>query len=82
MLNIQEKNLMLKFLQRNFPTHRLKHNAKFKRTIILDNGETFHLNDKSKSKTLYHKLSKILNVVFDSNDLTNDIVLKDFLNLK
>lgn len=77
-----QKELMLRFLTRNYPVHRIKHNMRFKRTIILDNDEIYQLSDKIATKQLYTKLMKILETVFSSDDKINKDVLKKFLNLK
>jgi hypothetical protein len=82
MIQTQEKNLILRFLQLNYPTNRIKQNMRFKRTIILDTGEIFYLNDKNAVNKLYHKLFEILIIVFYSNDETIQHSLQNFLNLK
>lgn len=82
MIDLDEKKLMLKFLQKNFPVYRLKHNMRFKRTIVLESNETFLLSDKSSIKDLYYKLSDILTLVFNSDKNVNKIVLESFLNIK
>lgn len=82
MIDLQEKKLMLKFLTKNFPVYRLKHNMRFKRTIVLETGESYLLSDKNSVKTLYYKLSDILTTVFNSDKNTNKTVLDSFLNLK
>jgi hypothetical protein len=82
MLELQEKELMFKFLTRNYPVHRIKSNMRFKRSIIMETGDTYILSDKNSSKELYGKLLNVLNTVFSSNDELNKNALKDFLNLK
>lgn len=82
MIDLQEKKLMLKFLSKNFPVYRLKHNMRFKRTIVLETGESYLLSDKNSVKILYYKLSDILTTVFNSDKNTNKTVLESFLNLK
>jgi hypothetical protein len=82
MANIQEKELMLKFLSRNYPVHRIKSNMRFKRTIVMENGEIYLLSDKNSTKILYNKLLDIIKTVFSTNDDINKSVLNDFLNLK
>lgn len=82
MSNSQETELMLKFLRKNYPVYRLKHNMRFKRTIVLETGETFILSDKNSTKELFYKLSDILTTVFNSDKNINESVLESFLNLK
>jgi hypothetical protein len=82
MQNIQEKILMEKFLKLNYPVRRLKHNKRFKRSILLDNRQLFLLSDKEMTKDLYFKLLDILKLIFRPDELTSRDVLKDFLHLK
>jgi hypothetical protein len=82
MVETQEKKLMLKFLTKNFPVYRLKHNMKFKRTIVLETGESYLLSDKNSVNDLYYKLSDILTTVFNSDNNVNKDVLESFLNIK
>ena len=78
----QQKELMLKFLFKNYPVYRIKHNMKFKRAIILDNNNMFLLSNKFESKELYTQLLKIIQTVFSADEKINKDVLKTFLNLK
>lgn len=73
---------MEKFLKLNYPVRRLKHNKRFKRTILLDNRQLFLLSDKEMTKDLYFKLLDILKSIFRPDELTSKDVLKDFLHLK
>ena len=73
---------MLKFLTRNYPVHRIKTNMRFKRSIVMENGEVYLLSDKNATKELYGRLLNVIKTVFSSNDDINKSVLKDFLNLK
>lgn len=82
MQDTKEKELMLKFLNRNYPVHRIKNNMRFKRTIILENGESYILSDKKNTKELYNRLIEILKTVFSTTEEVNKDVLKNFLNLK
>lgn len=73
---------MEKFLKLNYPVRRLKHNKRFKRSILLDNRQLFLLSDKEMTKDLYFKLLDILKLIFRPDELTSRDVLKDFLHLK
>ena len=77
-----EKNMMLKFLQRNYPTYRLRHNMRFKRTIILDDGCHYFLSNKEHQLKLFYNLITILKVIFHFDDPLNQIVVKEFLHMK
>ena len=82
MLPEEERNLRMKFLLRNFPVYRIKSNMRFKRAIILDINETYHLSNKESMKTLYERLLTILKTVFYTDDNLNKDILKTFLHLK
>lgn len=73
---------MEKFLKLNYPVRRLKHNKRFKRTILLDNKYLYLLSDKEMTKNLYFKLLDILKSIFQPDESTSKDVLKDFLHLK
>jgi len=81
MSDIKETELILRFLSRNYPTYRLKHNMRFKRTIVLEDGQYF-LSDKEASKALYFKLLDILKIVFSFEKPTTESALKTFLHLR
>ena len=76
-----EKQLMLKFLEKNFPISRVKHFDKFRRAIILDSG-TYILSDEGQHRQLKFQLVVILKKVFYIDDATAKAVLSNFLNLK
>jgi hypothetical protein len=82
MIELQEQELMIKFLKKNFPVYRLKHDMRFKRTIVLETGESYLLSNKDSVNDLYFKLSDILKTVFNTDKNTNKSVLDIFLNLK
>jgi hypothetical protein len=82
MIESQEQELMIKFLKKNFPVYRLKHDMRFKRTIVLETGESYLLSNKDSVNDLYFKLSDILKTVFNTDKNTNKSVLDIFLNLK
>jgi hypothetical protein len=82
MIELQEQELMIKFLKKNFPVYRLKHDMRFKRTIVLETGESYLLSNKDSVNDLYFKLSDILKTVFNTDKNTNKFVLDSFLNLK
>ncbi len=82
MRNIQERKLIEKFLKLNYPVHRVKHNMRFKRTIILDSGNKYFLSNKEATRELYYRLLDVLKLVFCSDESVNKDVLKNFLHLK
>lgn len=78
----QERELMLKFLERHYPVKRIKHDQRFKRTIINEYGEKFYLSDRFMSNLLYKKLLETLRILFDADEKLNNDVLKTFLRLR
>jgi hypothetical protein len=81
-MNNKQKLLMLSFLEKNYPVLRLKNNGRFKRGIILDNGEQYLISNVSHNLKLKDELNKILKIVFSCNEDTSKSVLSNFLNLK
>lgn len=75
------EELMIKFLKRNYPTHRIKDANRFKRGIVLDDGVYF-LGDKERFNELYFKMLKVLEIVFSTDKSVNESVLNVFLHLK
>ena len=77
-----DKQLMLKFLEKNYPISRVKHNNKFRRAIILDYGGIFVLGEPSHQIQLRHQLVEILKKVFSCEEAITRAVLNNFLNSK
>jgi hypothetical protein len=77
-----DKQLMLKFLEKNYPISRVKHNNKFRRAIILDNGGTFVLGEESHHIQLRFQLIEVLKKVFSCDESITRAVLNNFLNTK
>jgi hypothetical protein len=80
MLYQEEKILIYKFLSRNYPVLRIKHNMRFKRAISVYN-QYYFLGDKNNSNELYYQLLDILKIVFNTPDDINKDILKTFLHL-
>jgi len=62
-----DKNLVKKFLVLNYPVSRIKHNLRFRRAIILDDGSFFILGENNQ-QTLKYKLLESLKIVFNYED--------------
>lgn len=75
-----ETNMMLRFLEINYPVSRIKDNMRFKRAIILETGIYF-LSDKNSLLKLKLQLNQILKTVFYCDEESSRTVLKIFLNL-
>ena len=84
------QNLMMKYLVLNYPVYRIRDKSilgvksrnQFKRTIVLENGDTYLLSNKLHVKILYSNLFKNLDIVFCEDKTLIEIVLKSFLHLK
>ena len=81
MLGEFDKQMMLKFLDRNYPVSRVKHQHRFKRGIILDDGSSWLLGEPNQLIPLQYKLSIILVTVFGCDIETSKAVLNNFLRL-
>jgi 23S rRNA G2069 N7-methylase RlmK/C1962 C5-methylase RlmI len=76
-----ETNMMIRFLQRNYPVIRIKDDKRFKRAIIFDNGATYFLSDEHSHIQLRLNLVQTLKTVFYCDEQSSRAVLKEFLNL-
>jgi len=82
MLGEIDKEMILKFLERNYPVSRVKDKMRFKRGIIFDDGSIYFLSDASQRLVLYHKLIDTLITVFNCDETTCKVILCNFLQLK
>ena len=73
--------MMLKFLSVAYPISRVKHDNKFKRAYILDNG-VYILSDESSIERVKNQLCITLCKVFFCDKATALAVLDNFLNIK
>lgn len=82
MLNEIDTNMMLSFLQKNYPVSRIKDGGRFKRAIILDDGVIYHLSIESQHRSLIIHLIQTVKEIFYCDDETSKVVVKKFLNAK
>lgn len=75
-------NMMLRFLERNYPISRIKTNMRFRRGIMLDDGQAYLLGDDIQFLSLQLRLMDVLFKVFNLDEKSNRAVLKTFLHLK
>ena len=76
------QNLMIKYLKMNYPVHRIREKRHFKRTIVTESGDKYHLSNKAHMKFLYSKLYVNLQLIFSEDKTLTEDVLKSFLHLK
>jgi hypothetical protein len=78
---ITEKDLELvkKYLQRNYPVQRLKHNGKFKRAILFDSGKTYMLSDKNDKPYLKKEMVSNIEIVFGFNSEETSKLISQYL---
>lgn len=74
------ENMMIKFLVRNYPVARIKHNNRFRRGIMFDNG-TPHLLIDANMFLIKQKLITILNIVFNCDKITATKIISQALNI-
>ncbi len=55
---------------------------RFKRTIILDDGQHYFLSDKEHQARLFYELLNIIGIIFYSDETLNQVVVKEFLHIK
>lgn len=77
----KDKEMVIKYLKRHYPISRVKIDNKFKRAIVLNNGETYQLNNKANHNNLKTNLIKTLNLVFSFDEAFCRNILNNFLPL-
>lgn len=77
----KDEEIIIKYLQKHYSVSRVKVNNKFKRAIVLNNGEIYELNDKTKYPSLKSKLTKTLNLIFNFDETFCLNILNKFLPL-
>ena len=75
-----DKQIMLKFLEKNYPISRVKHKMKFRRAII--GNKTYILGDDFDQKRLIFYLIDIFKIVFSCDSTVSFAVITCFLNIK
>ena len=80
MLNDLHINMMIKFLERNYPVKRIKVKDRFKRAIVLDDGSSYVLSDDSQILLLKYELMELLFLIFYSDEQSNKYVITKYLN--
>lgn len=73
--------MLMKFLTRNFPVSRIKHNGRFRRAIVFDDGTIYLYSDQKQMIALKYKLMGVLKDTFLANDSICLAVLDSFLQL-
>jgi len=64
MISNIDKKLILKYMEQNYHVSRIKINNRFKRGVILDNGDVFLLGDKQSYQQIKPIIIKNLSEVF------------------
>ena len=77
-----DKQLIKKYLERNYPIQRVKTNKGFKRAIHLETGHTYFLGQVETHNQLRHELATILILIFSFQVWFIHSVLDEFLPLK
>lgn len=77
-----EYNMLMKFLSRNFPVSRFKHNGRFRRAIVFDDGDVYLYSDQKHMVVLKYKLMVVLKETFLADDTICLTVLDNFLQLE
>ena len=76
------EKMLLEFLTKVYPVKRIKHNNKFHRSIILDDGTIFYLKDEGSKKLVKIKLYTSLKYLTNANDNLINVTLNSFLGIK
>lgn len=77
-----ERHMLFKFLAKNFPITRVKHNGRFRRGIKFDDGQVYLCSDKNAMIRLKYLLIDVLRETFLVDDTTCLAVLDNFLQVQ
>lgn len=80
MLDKMYEDMIISFLQKNYPVSRIKVNGRFKRAIVLDDGAYF-LSDSNSTKPLKTKLINTLKTIFDCDANNSFRLITSALNI-
>ncbi len=56
--------LVIDYIQKTYKVSRIKSNMRFKRAMILDDGNAYHLKDEPTTKKIKFKLSYYIQIIF------------------
>jgi hypothetical protein len=82
MLTDIDKNMMIKFLEKNYHVSRIKHNMRFRRGIMFDDGKSYLLGDNSQELIIKHKLIDLIKLLFSCDDETSTYIVNSYLHTK
>lgn len=78
----KDLELISKYLEKNYPISRVKHNTRFRRGILFDDGRTYILGDESQHIALRFKLIESIKLIFLCDEQTCRLVVNNFLKTK
>jgi len=78
---ITEKDLKMiqKYLISNYPVQRLKYNGKFKRAIILDNGNIYMMSNINDKPYLKKEMISTIEIIFGFNNEETSNLISQYL---
>jgi hypothetical protein len=81
MLFNDDQELMMKFLNLNYPIQRLRNGRYFKRSILVDRG-CYQLSNQDDLFKAYNYLQHVLTLMFSVDVRVTSEVLRVFLNMQ
>lgn len=73
---------MIKFLEKNYHVSRIKHNMRFRRGIMFDDGKSYLLGDNSQELIIKYKLIDLIKLLFSCDDETSTYIVNSYLHTK
>lgn len=67
--NTDFDKLIIDYIQKTYKIARIKQNQRFRRAIILDDGQIYHLKDSDSTKKLKFKLGDYIELIFACDKL-------------
>lgn len=79
--NIEFKQLVTNFIQKNYVVSRIKHKTRFKRAIILDDGQAHLLKDEPTTQIIKRKLTHSIQLIFACSKQDAEALITKSLNI-
>lgn len=81
MFDDEYKNMIVNFIQRNYPIARVKHENRFRRAIILEGREPYILANTTSMLPIKTNLSNTLKTIFDCDRTLAEELIGKALNI-
>lgn len=79
--NKEFNDIVTKFIQKNYVVSRIKYNMRFKRAIILDDGQAHLLKNEPTTRAIKNKLTHSIQLIFGCSKPDAEALISKALNI-